>query len=143
MVIRYIHQNPVKAGIVQKPDDCLWSSCRAYYYAKENQDNLTQTQFILSIFANHKETAIERMRNFEAENDIADCLDYIEKKRLNQETARKVILEKLNGRQIEVLKQLPLKERNEVLRQIKEIEGLSLRQIARITGLTVNMIYKA
>ena len=30
-VIRYIHQNPVKAGIVSYPEEFYWSSCRGYY----------------------------------------------------------------------------------------------------------------
>ncbi len=34
------------------------------------------------ILSNHKGIAIERMRNSEAENNFADCLDNIEKKRL-------------------------------------------------------------
>lgn len=143
IVIRYIHQNPIKSRIIQKPDEYLWSSCRAYYGAKENPANLTQTQFILSIFANQKEKAIERMRDFEAKNGDPGCLEDIEKKRLNQEAARQVITEKLNGRPIAVLQQLPAEERNEILKQIKEIEGLSLRQIASITGLTVHAVHKA
>jgi len=27
----YIHNNPVEAGIVEKPEDCLYSSARDYY----------------------------------------------------------------------------------------------------------------
>ena len=30
-VIRYIHQNPVKAGMVNKPEAYQWSSCHVYY----------------------------------------------------------------------------------------------------------------
>lgn len=30
-VIRYIHQNPIKAGMVSKPEEYRWSSCRDYY----------------------------------------------------------------------------------------------------------------
>src|SRR5690606_41185152 len=30
-VIRYIHQNPVKAGLVQMPEEWKWSSCSGYY----------------------------------------------------------------------------------------------------------------
>jgi putative transposase len=30
-VTRYIHQNPVKAGIVDRPDQWRWSSCLGYY----------------------------------------------------------------------------------------------------------------
>jgi putative transposase len=29
-VLRYIHRNPVKRGLVEKPEDCAWSSYRHY-----------------------------------------------------------------------------------------------------------------
>ncbi|MGZ6251429.1 MAG: REP-associated tyrosine transposase, partial [Candidatus Chromulinivorax sp.] len=32
--LEYIHQNPVKAGIVEKPEDYLYSSARNYYGLK-------------------------------------------------------------------------------------------------------------
>jgi hypothetical protein len=32
--LEYIHQNPVKAGFVEKPDDYLYSSARDYYGKK-------------------------------------------------------------------------------------------------------------
>ncbi|MBV9962292.1 MAG: transposase [Parafilimonas sp.] len=32
--LEYIHQNPVKAGVVEKPEDYLYSSARSYYGMK-------------------------------------------------------------------------------------------------------------
>jgi hypothetical protein len=34
-------------------------------------------------------------------------------------------------------------DRNKTIRKMKEIEGISLRQIARIIGLNLKMVYKA
>ncbi|MGE5631785.1 MAG: hypothetical protein ACM3TR_11890 [Caulobacteraceae bacterium] len=126
-----------------KPDDYYWSSCRVYYGAIENPAGLTQKQLILGLFDNRKEKAVERMQIFEAEENDDHCLDDLGQKRLSQEIARQVISEKLNGRPIEVLQQLPTDEWKRILLQLKQIEGLSLRQIARITGLTIHEIYKA
>ncbi|MCL6610826.1 MAG: transposase [Peptococcaceae bacterium] len=142
-VIRYIHRNPVKAKLVLKPDDYYWSSCRIYYGVGENPPGLTQTQLILGLFDEQKEKAVERMRFFEAEDNDDQCLDDFRQKRLSRETARQAITEKLNGRPIGVLQQIPPDERKTILKQLKQIEGLSLRQISRITGLTVHTIYKA
>ena len=36
-VVRYIHQNPVKAGLVNRVEEWKWSSCRGYYRLKECQ----------------------------------------------------------------------------------------------------------
>lgn len=44
-VIRYIHQNPVKAGIVQRPDQWKWSSC-IDYYNNTSVGNLVDCDFI-------------------------------------------------------------------------------------------------
>lgn len=142
-VIRYIHQNPVKAGLVIKPDDYCWSSCRVYYGAGDKPPNLTQKQFILGIFGELKVKAIERMRSFEAEDNEDQCLEVVAPKRVSEKIARQMIAEKLDGLSIGMLQQIPISERKKILHQLKRIEGLSLRQISRITGLTVHAIYKA
>ncbi len=33
--LRYIHRNPVRRGLVEKPEDWLWSSFRHYLYGEE------------------------------------------------------------------------------------------------------------
>ena len=49
----------------------------------------------------------------------------------------------LNGEAISVLQKMDRTERNEIIKRIKKIEGASERQIARVTGLTPNQIFKA
>jgi putative transposase len=53
------------------------------------------------------------------------------------------IQKKLNGQQITVLQTMEKEKRDEILRQLKEIEGISHRQIARVTGVSPNIIFKA
>lgn len=45
---KYIHLNPLKAGIVNKPEDYPWSSYRAYIL--QEKDNLISSDRILSYF---------------------------------------------------------------------------------------------
>lgn len=142
-VLRYIHRNPVKAKIVLEAEEYPWSSSRAYIGTGEYLPGLTKTQFILGIYDTQKEKAVEKMRFFEAEDNDDQCLVSAEHKRLSQEIARQLIVDKLNGRSIETLQQMSTQERNEILQEIKAIEGISLRQISKITGLTVHTIYKA
>jgi putative transposase len=33
--LRYMHRNPVKRGLVERPEDWLWSSFRHYFYGEE------------------------------------------------------------------------------------------------------------
>jgi len=142
-VIRYIHRNPVDAGIVSKPEDYRWSSCGDYYGAKSNSVGLTKTDFILNLFSDDKNTAIIRMCSFEGVSNEDQCIDVIEQKRISLDRAKQVVKEKMNGQPIGELQNMSVEDRNRILKQLKEIEGLSLRQIAMVTGLTVHRIHKA
>jgi putative transposase len=48
-VIRYIHNNPVKAGIVREPENYRWSSIHAYYGEREHPHRLTEPNFVLEL----------------------------------------------------------------------------------------------
>lgn len=49
----------------------------------------------------------------------------------------------MSGEPIGKLQGMERAERNEILRKIKASDGISLRQISRVTGLSVDIIYKA
>ena len=49
-VIRYIHQNPVKAGIVTTSSLWKWSSCKGYYGERSYPVGLLDNEFILGLF---------------------------------------------------------------------------------------------
>jgi len=49
IVSRYIHLNPVKAGLCQKPEDYQWSSYRIYF-KQEFQDNLIDKKELLDTY---------------------------------------------------------------------------------------------
>ncbi len=63
-VIRYIHNNPVKAGMVKKAEEYKWSSECTYYDGKEYPAGLTDTDFVLGMFSEDKKTAIKKFRQF-------------------------------------------------------------------------------
>ncbi|MBI5465523.1 transposase [Candidatus Gottesmanbacteria bacterium] len=48
-VSRYIHLNPVRAGLVTKPEDYSWSSYRTYLGKEKNP--LIDTQLVLQLFS--------------------------------------------------------------------------------------------
>lgn len=142
-VIRYIHQNPVSASIVSIPEEYRWSSCRDYYNNKEYLAGLTHTGLILSIFSVDKNQAIEMFKKYNEEKNTEECLDEKVKKKLSDQTVQEEIRNILKGKPVTILQQMERQERDEILRRIKEIEGSSLRQIARITGLGLYVIHKA
>lgn len=142
-VIRYIHQNPVKAGIVTKADAYIWSSCRLYYGEGQCLSRLPQTSLILGMFAETKSQAIEKFRKFNDEINEDKCLEESRAKNLPDSEAIKIMTNLNNNQPISTLSTMSKFERDLLLQRFKETEGLSLRQIARITGLGYQIVNRA
>jgi len=75
---RYIHLNPVRAGIAGKPEEYEWSSCR-YYTVKRKAPEWLERNFILGYFDRRQAPAMKRYHNFvnvligqEYKNPLAD-----------------------------------------------------------------------
>jgi len=68
-VLRYIHNNPVKAQMVLTPEEYKWSSCKTYYNQSEYLGELTNSAFILGIFAENKESARDRFKEYMKQNN--------------------------------------------------------------------------
>lgn len=51
---RYLHLNPVKAGLVKRPEDYIWSSYSIYLGRR--RDLLINTKFILDLFSPKKDS---------------------------------------------------------------------------------------
>lgn len=116
-VLRYIHNNPVKAGIVSKREKYQWSSCGVYYGGRDYLAGLTNTEMVLALFSdNAKEAAIEFRKFSETEaNDV--CMDYSKVTKLNDTKALQIIKGILGGMPLANLKDMPIVERNAILKK--------------------------
>ncbi len=142
-VIRYIHQNPVKAKLVEKPESWRWSSCRAYYSIQEYPPGLTETGFILDIFSKDKGDAISRFRKYIEEVNSDKCLDHDEKHRKTDAQVLEEISQIMQGQTVQSIHNMPKEERDNLIRAAKAIEGTTYRQLARIFGISASTIFKA
>ncbi|MCD7034541.1 transposase [Metabacillus sp. GX 13764] len=142
---RYIHQNPVKAGIASHPAEWKWSSCLGYYKKFVYPPNLLDSHFLLNIFSSNESIARTRFKEFNERINDDQCLEGYEdsRKRMTDDEARAEIRKCMESLEIPHVKSLPREQRNEVLRKIKAINGLSHRQAARILGISPNLISKA
>jgi REP element-mobilizing transposase RayT len=59
---RYIHLNPIRAAMVQRPEDYQWSSYKAY--RNNSGDALVHTADTLSYFSKNKEKALKAYQAF-------------------------------------------------------------------------------
>jgi len=67
-MVRYIHKNPVKAGLVEKPEQYIWSSHRGYLSVAGKWDWLYK-DFILSLLTPEKQNRLSRYKEFMSTED--------------------------------------------------------------------------
>ena len=134
-VLRYIHQNPLKAGIVKNIEDYEWTSNREYISKQE----IIDTDFILKIFSENKKDAIELYKEYIYKPNNAEFMDNDSRKKLT-DSEIKSYLSKIGIKNVEEIKQLEKNERDRILKMIKSIEGITIRQISRITGISKSVI---
>lgn len=136
-VIRYVHNNPVKAGIC-KVQEYRWSSYRFYIQAAREQKKLLAYEEILDYFSEDKDRAIALFKEFSNQEDNDDFLD-MEDDMLDKEKAREYVksyLEK-NNIMIKYLKLREYRQERDIL--IKELIGksqLSFREIGDLLGIS-------
>jgi REP element-mobilizing transposase RayT len=128
-VVRYIHQNPIKANMVCRPSDYKWSSYREYI----DKSVLTDTYLILSMLG--KGNFVEFHQ--EDEKGIHEVNDRVSK---SEEYIRDRIIKIMNGRQAYEISLLPKNQRDDVIKLLRKEEGFSIRQIERATGISRGII---
>lgn len=136
--MRYIHQNPIKIGEVEKIATYQWSSYLEYF----GGDNLVDIDFALAFFSPDTEIAIQRFEKFMKESvEELGIMVYPPGKLADQ--VAKLAIQKTAGIAIPAeLQTMEKKKRNEIIRQIKQIDGITTRQIARLTGITQSVIVR-
>lgn len=134
-VVRYIHENPRKAG-VSRNIDFRWSSYREYRDGEGHAD----TAFVLGVFGGFAqfrrfhESGHPEERCLESEGNLI-C-------RLNDDEARYVADRLLGKGGVSSLKGADRQKRDGALAKLKEA-GLSVRQIQRLTGISLGTISNA
>ena len=71
------------------------------------------------------------------------CMEDIEGTGLSDTQARQVIENVLQEKPVNILQEMSKTDRNAVLNQLKQEEGLSIRQISRLTGMSFNIVKRA
>ena len=137
-VLRYIHQNPIKAGIVNDIKNYRWSS----YVEYTDKTGITDKSFILSIFGENDASNAELFAEYHKTVQADECLEIDESKRIYDEEAKQIIARISGMSSASSIQLLDQNKRNELLKKCKR-EGLSTRQIARLTGISRNIILKA
>ena len=134
---RYIHQNPIKAGLSRNCGTYPWSSFPAYKSGQEICTGTTDVQFILEIAGGR-----QALISYHEQLGDEEFLDIESVSRVSDAELREIIEEMLGGVSLSVRDMNP-QARDQVLYQAKAIPGTSLRQIARIAGFSKSAVERA
>lgn len=130
--IRYIHQNPVKAGIIKHMEEYRWSSYMSYII---EQESFIDTGLILSMLGDKEQYA-----NFMQWQEDKKFLEF-DNVPLIPDNKLALLVEKiLVNHKIDNLLSIDKNIRDEVLSMIRDIPGSSIRQISRVTGVPISTV---
>ena len=130
-VLRYIHQNPIKAGLVKNCADYDYSSYNAYFVTAP----LVDTDFTLSLMSIdefkriHGEICEDRHMDISEDNDI----------RLTEEEALQIFKEQTHCNKPESFQMYP-KDMQAAYISVLRKKSLSIRQICRMTGASKRFV---
>jgi REP element-mobilizing transposase RayT len=137
-LLRYIHQNPVKAGIVDNVADYRWSSWGEY------KDGGSEASFCAtkSVFARIPKDELSELvcTPLEEYGEILD-IDNESPQQLSDDDVKAFLLQSQGIANPLMIQSLEKVRRNEVLMAAKGF-GAGLRQLSRLTGVSFGVIQK-
>jgi alcohol dehydrogenase YqhD (iron-dependent ADH family) len=136
-VLRYIHQNPIKAGLVNNVFDSNWTSIHEYIH----KPTIVDIDFALDQFSPDRKQALKSFKQHMQHLSDELCLDDKVKDGIS-DSEIKQYMNKLGIPSSSALQQLNKENRNEILRKLKKLEGVSIRQLSRITGVSKSVIQR-
>lgn len=134
-VLRYIHRNPVKAGLVARPDLYPYSSCAAYL--SELPEPFIEYEPLLSLLPQAQLAA------WHTEDESRTCLGIkvSRKKHLSDEEAIRIMHRASGVNHLEAFLLLHQRKRVACIRKM-HAAGASLRQLVRLTGTSMALVRK-
>ena len=136
-VLRYIHQNPVKAGMVKTVHEYKWSSYDNYIKEIDTIDYKYGLSFFSESPSRERGEFIKYMNATNKDN----FLDYDDFIKLTDSQVKQEILS-MGLNEISDLNTIEEEKRIEILKKLKNNRAISIRQLARVTGLCRKMLGK-
>ena len=132
-VLRYIHQNPMKAGLAKNVFENKWTSIHEYM----KKAAIVDIDMGLQLFSPDRKKAISVFIQYMNETNQDQCLDMRVKMSDNE---IREFLKEIGITNSSNLQRMDKEERDAVLANLKELNGVTLRQLSRITGISKSVI---
>lgn len=133
---KYIHRNPVKAGLAEKMQDYRHSSYSDYI---QNDNKTVNIDFLLNILDEDRKLAIKQFVSF---SNLKEEEEYeLENSLQNRDLmARVKIVQISGGTKPYEIRRLPKEERNKLLKTLMEEHKISKTVLQRLTGISRNTL---
>ena len=133
-VLRYIHMNPVKAGICEKPEEYEFSSFNEYMEGPK----ICKTGFVLGMLSREKLRDFTYEKNEDKFMDVDETADEF----LTDEDVKQIIKSLTGCANTAEFQKLDINERNNAFVELVEA-GIPVAQISRMTGYSRMLVYRA
>lgn len=146
-VSRYIHNNPVKAKIVVKPEDFRWSSYNIYCGKADDAFDILETKLILGYFSGDKRKSVPEYEKFVSDSNLVEenMLDIEEEFQesrdpdqdyINGISSARVCMEQILAKEQITIQELieNKQKRNEIIKFFRNNSSLSLEEIGKLFG---------
>ncbi len=146
--IRYIHHNPIKAGISQNAEEYMWSSYR-YYVDYDTESSLINKKLILGMFSTNEAKAINLFKEFSMMKNADVFIDYDNEKVakdttiVQPEDIIRIVLNKYNYDLNKLQTSQDRAIRNAIIREIKYKADASARSLSKMLGISKDIIFRA
>ncbi len=135
-LVRYIHRNPVRAGMMENAKDYEWSSHKGYLSRAMKWDWLYK-QFILSMLVKKPKEQIKRYRAFMGEDEDDDLLRLLSLKKWPSIIGDKQFIEKLKNQFFEKKRHIEVPESKQLAPDIAQIKKV----ICSYYNINENQLY--
>lgn len=115
--------------------EARWTS----HYEYISEPNLINIDLALELFSSNRDNAIDLYVKYINEDNEDVCLDLDDKIKLSDNDVL-TYLKSLGVQNVSALQQMDLVSRNDIIKRIKKLDAISLRQISRITGISKSVI---
>ena len=139
---RYIHQNPVKAGMVKSVGEYKWSSYTCYLNESNYFTKIVETETVLGLFSDDKTTAKRRFEEYMHEEAQEVFFDLVEDVEVIDGKTAKVLFERMLSLGNDPDENTKPQISDGLIKEFRKKTNLSIRKIAAITGLNKDKINK-
>lgn len=137
-LIRYIHQNPLKAGMVTSIEEYPYSSYREYTVGVSD---LTNIDFTLDMLHENREIAVTQFKSFH-DTEAVEEFEIIESNKQSPEAIRRIIKSEIAGDEPWQIKEYSKDKRNAVIKKLVFEKNISKSALERATGISRGTIIR-